>query len=125
MTHPTCRVKLQVFQVFALVVDWVLGGCRLSKRQDTSSRDQTLPMCQSNLRTLPIDLSCDLWDSIGVEGNTHHPMITNILQSLPQFILEMDADWEMVCDFVLSQDKSLSESQWLAVEKVFLEEIDA
>ena len=52
-------------------------------------------------------------------------MITNILQSLPQFILEMDADWEMVCDFVLSQDPSLSESQWLAVEKVFLEEIDA
>jgi hypothetical protein len=37
----------------------------------------------------------------------------------------MDADWEMVCDFVLSQDKSLSESQWLAVEKVFLEEIGA
>ena len=88
-------------------------------------------MCQSNLRPLPIDLSCDLWDSIGVEGNTHHPMITNILQSLPQFILEMDADWEMVCDFVLSQDPSMgfvsmkSESQWLAVEKVFLEEIDA
>jgi len=52
-------------------------------------------------------------------------MIDHILQSLPQFILEMDADWEMVRDFVLSQDPSLSESQWLAVEKVFLEEIDA
>jgi hypothetical protein len=58
-------------------------------------------------------------------------MINDILQSLPQFILEMDADWEMVCDFVLSQDPSMrfvsskSESQWLAVEKVFLEEIGA
>jgi len=58
-------------------------------------------------------------------------MTNDILQSLPQFILEMDADWEMVCDFVLSQDPSMrfvsmeSDSLWLAVEKVFLEEIDA
>ena len=48
-------------------------------------------------------------------------MMNQILESLPQFIMEMDADWEMVCDFILSQDKSLSESQWLAVEKVFVE----
>ena len=44
-----------------------------------------------------------------------------ILESLPQFIIEMDADWDMVCDFVLAQDKSLSESEWLAVENVFVE----
>ena len=88
-------------------------------------------MCQFNLRTLPIDSLLDSWDSIGVEHTPHPPMINDILESLPQFILEMDADWQMVCDFVLSQDPSMgfvsmkSESQWLAVEKVFLEEIDA
>jgi len=50
-------------------------------------------------------------------------MMKEILESLPQFIDEMEPDWEMVCDFVLAQDKSLSESQWLAVEKVFIEHV--
>ena len=107
-------------------------GSRCVSSKNSPGYQHSETMCQFNLRTLPIDSLLDLWDSIGVEGNTPpHPMINDILESLPQFILEMDADWEMVCDFVLSQDPSMgfvsmkSESQWLAVEKVFLEEIDA
>ena len=64
-------MKLQIFLIFALVVAWVLGWSHLAIRQDTSSRHQIPRVCQSNLRTLPIDSLLDLWDSIGVEHNTN------------------------------------------------------
>lgn len=42
-----------------------------------------------------------------------------ILASLPDFILEMQPDWEMVVDYVCSQVNSLTVAEWAEVEKVY------
>jgi hypothetical protein len=42
-----------------------------------------------------------------------------ILSSLPDFILEMESDWEMVVDYVESQVSSLTVAEWAEVEKVY------
>ena len=81
MTNPMRQVKLQVFSVFALVVDWVLSESHLRIRQDTSSSDQIETMCQSNNRTLPIDSLRDLWDSIGVEHNATDALLLHSVHS--------------------------------------------
>ena len=44
--------------------------------------------------------------------------ITNILDTLPTFIIEMDADWEMVTDYVMSQIQPTI-PEWAMIDKVF------
>ena len=46
-------------------------------------------------------------------------MFYSVLQSLPQFIDEMDADWGMVYDFMEAQVGVLTDAQWEEVEAVF------
>ena len=52
-----------------------------------------------------------------------HPKIQNILDTLPQFISEMDADWEMVTDYVMSQIQPTI-PEWALIEKVFDDTLD-
>ena len=49
--------------------------------------------------------------------------IRNILDTLPQFITEMDADWEMVIDYVMSQIQPTI-PEWGLIEKVYDNTID-
>ena len=42
-----------------------------------------------------------------------------ILSSLPDFIMEMQPDWEMCSDYVLSQVSALTIAEWAEVEKVY------
>ena len=46
-------------------------------------------------------------------------MFETALQSLPQFIQEMDADWEMVFDWMEDQCGALSEEQLNEIALVF------
>ena len=46
-------------------------------------------------------------------------MFETALQSLPQFIQEMDADWEMVFDWMEDQCGALSEEQLNEVAMIF------
>ena len=46
-------------------------------------------------------------------------MFNSVLESLPQFIEEMDADWCMVYDFMEAHCGTLTEDQWDQVEKVY------
>jgi hypothetical protein len=46
-------------------------------------------------------------------------LFTLALDSLQQFIYEMDADWCMVYDFMEAQCGTLTEDQWDQVEKVY------
>ena len=41
------------------------------------------------------------------------------LESLPQFIMETDADWGMVYDFMESQCGELRDEHWEEVAKVY------
>ena len=43
----------------------------------------------------------------------------NILETLPQFIQEMDADWCMVYDFIEAQVGQLTDAQWDEVAVVY------
>tara|TARA_B100000085_G_scaffold202353_1_gene185907 strand:- start:10748 stop:10927 length:180 start_codon:yes stop_codon:yes gene_type:complete len=42
-----------------------------------------------------------------------------ILSSLPDFIMEMQPDWEMCSDYVLSQVSALTVAEWAEVAKVY------
>jgi uncharacterized protein YrzB (UPF0473 family) len=46
-------------------------------------------------------------------------MLNAVLETLPQFIMETDADWCMVYDFVESQVGNLTDTEWDEVEKVY------
>ena len=46
-------------------------------------------------------------------------MFTSVLESLPQFIDEMDADWGMVYDFMEAQCGDLPDYAWDKVEAVY------
>ena len=46
-------------------------------------------------------------------------MFDTVIQSLPQFIEEVDADWEMVFDWMEDQCGALSEEQLSEVALVF------
>ena len=46
-------------------------------------------------------------------------LFNSTLQSLPQFIEEMDADWCMIYDHMEAQCGELTEEQWDEVEKVY------
>ena len=45
--------------------------------------------------------------------------MTEILETLPQFIQEMDADWCMVYDFIEAQVGRLTDAEWDEVAKVY------
>jgi hypothetical protein len=51
--------------------------------------------------------------------NNATQMFYNALQSLPQFIDEMDADWTMIADFMEAQVGTLTDAQWDEVEAVY------
>ena len=59
----------------------------------------------THLETAPMDM------------NTH-PKIQNLLDTLPTFITEMDADWDMVTDYVMSQIQP-TYMEWVEIGKVF------
>ena len=46
-------------------------------------------------------------------------MLNAVLETLPQFIMETDADWCMVYDFMEAQVGKLTEEQWDEVEMVY------
>ena len=46
-------------------------------------------------------------------------MFNSALASLPQFIMETDADWCMVYDFMEAQVGNLTDTEWDEVEKVY------
>jgi len=45
--------------------------------------------------------------------------MTEILETLPQFIQEMDADWCMIYDFIEAQVGHLTDAEWDEVAKVY------
>ena len=45
--------------------------------------------------------------------------MNQILGDIPQFVQEMDADWEMVVDFILSQVSDLTDAEWQQAEVIF------
>lgn len=51
---------------------------------------------------------------------TQEDLFNSALESLPQFVMEMDANWEMVCDFIESQCGDLPDDAWDKVEEVYL-----
>jgi len=48
-------------------------------------------------------------------------MFNSALESLPQFIMETDADWGMVYDFMESQCGDLKDYHWEDVAEVYKE----
>ena len=48
-------------------------------------------------------------------------MFNSALASLPQFIMETDADWGMVYDFMESQCGDLKDYHWEEVSEVYKE----
>jgi len=46
------------------------------------------------------------------------------LQSLPQFIQEMDADWSMVYNWMEDQCGFLTDAQWDEVSEIFTEYLE-
>ena len=50
---------------------------------------------------------------------TDFDMFNAVLESLQQFIYEMDADWSMVYDYMEAHMGTLTEEQWDEVEKVY------
>ena len=63
---------------------------------------------------------------IGAQMPYHSPMNKNAmfqsaLQSLPQFVMETDADWCMVYDFMESQCGELRDEHWEEVAEVYKE----
>ena len=48
---------------------------------------------------------------------------TSALQSLPQFVQETDADWQMVYDFMESQCGDLKDYHWEEVYDTFIDAI--
>ena len=52
---------------------------------------------------------------------TKNAMFNSALQSLPQFIMETDADWCMVYDFMESQCGDLKDYHWEEVAQVYKE----
>jgi len=48
-------------------------------------------------------------------------MFQSALQSLPQFVMETDADWCMVYDFMESQCGELRDEHWEEVAEVYKE----
>ena len=46
-------------------------------------------------------------------------MFNSALESLQQFIMETDADWCMVYDFMEAQVGNLTDTEWDEVEKVY------
>ena len=55
---------------------------------------------------------------------TTNAMFNSALQSLPQFIMETDADWGMVYDFMESQCGDLKDYHWEEVAEVYKEYIN-
>jgi hypothetical protein len=43
---------------------------------------------------------------------TQEELFNSALESLSQFVMEMDADWEMVCDFMEAQCGDLPDDAW-------------
>ena len=48
-------------------------------------------------------------------------MFESALAALPQFIMDRQADWSMVRDWMEDQCGSLTDAQWDEVEEVFAE----
>ena len=50
---------------------------------------------------------------------TKNAMFNSALESLPQFIMETDADWCMVYDFMEAQCGDLKDYHWEEVSEVY------
>ena len=51
---------------------------------------------------------------------TQEDLFNSALESLPQFVMEMDANWEMVCDFIESQCGDLPDDAWDKIEELYV-----
>ena len=49
----------------------------------------------------------------------------SFMESLPEFIDEMDADWEMVVDYVFAQYKQPTMHEWVLIERLFDQVVDS
>ena len=70
-----------------------------------------------------MQLCCDYYYSPRNCPMNMNNTIRNILDTLPQFITEMDADWEMTVDYVMSQIQPTI-PEWALIEKVYDNTID-
>ena len=52
---------------------------------------------------------------------TQMQIFNSALESLPQFIMEMDADWGMVYDYMEAQCGDLKDYHWEEVSEVYNE----
>ena len=50
---------------------------------------------------------------------TQLDLFNSALESLTQFVMETDADWGMVYDFMEAQCGTLTDAQWEEVEAVY------
>ena len=50
---------------------------------------------------------------------TQEDLFNSALESLPQFVMETDADWCMVYDFMEAQCGELRDEHWEEVAKVY------
>ena len=72
---------------------------------------------------LGVNLLVDVLDSNMVDYSMNMTQFTSALQSLPQFVQEMDADWQMVYDFMESQCGDLKDYHWEEVYDTFIDAI--
>ena len=49
----------------------------------------------------------------------------SFMESLPEFIGEMDADWEMVVDYVFAQYKQPTNTEWALIERLYDQVVDS
>ena len=49
----------------------------------------------------------------------------SFMESLPQFIDEMGADWEMVVDYVFAQYKQPTMTEWALIGRLFDQVVDS
>ncbi len=49
----------------------------------------------------------------------------SFMESLPQFIDEMGADWEMVVDYVFAQYKQPTYTEWALIGRLFDQVVDS
>ena len=75
-------------------------------------------MCQLGNWSGPLDQDPMIAYCVYMNKNA---MFNSALQSLPQFIMETDADWGMVYDFMESQCGDLKDYHWEEVAEVYKE----
>ena len=43
----------------------------------------------------------------------------SLLESIPEFVIEQNADWQMLIDYVFAQYKQPTYTEWVLIERQF------